>query len=176
MSVYPKGADVERDAVLSPDGRYRYLLTRWWGGMTDADRAMTFVMLNPSTADAAKDDPTIGRCVGFARSHGYVGIAVVNLFAYRATKPTDMWAARREGADIVGPDNHRVLAKTFALAADTRCPVVAAWGAGAPSDRAATVRAMAGDLLHYLTLNADGSPKHPLYIPSDTPLTPWSIS
>lgn len=175
MSVYPTGADVERDAVLSPDGRYRYLLTRWWGGMTADDRALTFVMLNPSTADAANDDPTIARCVGFARTHGYHGIAVVNLYAYRATKPTALWAARDEGIDIVGPNNDHVLREIFDLADATNCAVVGAWGAGAPSARADTVRTMAamhGVPLRHLGLNANGSPKHPLYVKGDTPLTP----
>ena len=136
-------------------------------------------MLNPSAADATVDDPTIVRCVGFARAHGYDGIAVVNLFAYRATKPTAMWAAESEGVDIVGSNNDRVLREIFDLADATNSPVVAAWGAGAPSARAATVRTMAalhGVPLHYLTLNADGSPKHPLYIRSDTPLTRWDTA
>src|SRR5437868_12651695 len=71
-------------AVISPCGKFRYRLTRQWG----EGAALPFVMLNPSTADAEQDDPTIRKCVGFAKRMGYDGIEVVNLYAYRATKPT----------------------------------------------------------------------------------------
>ena len=77
---------LERNAVISACGRYRYLLTRRVGPGT---RAVTFIMLNPSTADATRDDPTIRRCIGFARSWGIGGVDVVNLFAFRATEPRD---------------------------------------------------------------------------------------
>lgn len=81
--------DVQKAAYLSADGLYRFALHRWWG---DGIR-LGFVMLNPSTADAEIDDPTIRRCMGFARTLGFDGIRVVNLYAYRATKPADLWKA-----------------------------------------------------------------------------------
>lgn len=86
------------DAVISDDGLYRYLLERHWD---DTTSSCTFVMLNPSTADALVDDPTIRRCVGFAKSFGCGSLRVVNLYAYRATKPAELWTVD----DPVGPAN-----------------------------------------------------------------------
>ena len=171
MSVYPDGIDVARGAVLSDDGVYRYRLTRQWD---PGHTFLPFIMLNPSTADATDDDPTIRRCVGFARQHGFGGVAVLNLYAYRATKPADMWAAAKAGTDIVGPDTDRRLRNLFEWAGLGGTPVVAAWGAGAKSDRAVTVTAMGAGVLHHLGLTKAGHPRHPLYIPADTPQTPWS--
>jgi hypothetical protein len=171
--VYPPGADLITDATVSADGRYRYRLRRCWGPGT----LLPFVMLNPSTADARADDPTIRRCVGFARAHGFDGVTVVNLFAYRATKPADLWAAAADGVDIVGSGNDDLLLDVFDHAARRGTPVVAAWGAGAPAARAADVAAYAAtwsaDVLHHLGLTATGAPRHPLYVKADTPLTPW---
>lgn len=87
-----------RAAVVSPCTRYRYVLERQWRA---AAPAMTLVMLNPSTADASKDDPTITRCIGFALREAYGGIRVLNLFALRATDPGELAKA----ADPIGPDN-----------------------------------------------------------------------
>src|SRR5690349_21188818 len=87
---------MERLAVI--EGAYRYRLDRWW------DRALPpliYIMLNPSTADAERDDATIRVCMGRAKNEGCGGIVVVNLFAYRATKPEDM----KRAADPVGPNN-----------------------------------------------------------------------
>ena len=82
-------------ARLSDDRRYRYLLVRRWDNtLPDA----TFVMLNPSTADERDDDPTIRKCIGFAKRWGCGGIKVVNLYAFRATNPRDCFAA----ADPIG--------------------------------------------------------------------------
>ena len=82
-------------AVISQDGLYRYHLERRW---SDAP-FLTFVMLNPSTADAEIDDPTIRRCVGFSKREGAGGIAVVNLYAFRATSPADL----RQASAPYGP-------------------------------------------------------------------------
>src|SRR5262245_19133112 len=87
-----------KEALISPCGLYRYWLTRTWDNSL---RRVCWVMLNPSTADAEQDDPTIRRCVGFARSWGAGGIIVVNLFAFRASDPKALLRA----ADPVGPDN-----------------------------------------------------------------------
>jgi hypothetical protein len=86
------------DAVFSADGRYRYRLTRDLGGKT----TVTFIMLNPSTADANLDDPTIRRCKGFAKDWGYGRLIIVNLFAFRATDPRDMWKAHELGVNVIG--------------------------------------------------------------------------
>src|SRR3954471_10304152 len=105
-----------RGAHLSSDGVYRYTLSRLWD--TDpVSPEMVWVMLNPSTADAAVDDPTIRRCIGFARLWGYAGIRVVNLFALRAADPKALLAHQ----DPVGPDNDHwlraVTGERFTMAA-----------------------------------------------------------
>src|SRR5690606_19643797 len=121
-----------KGAVLSPDGRYRYQLWRTWDG---AKAALGWVMLNPSTADASDDDPTIRRCISRAKAEGYGGILVCNLYAYRTPSPAVMWDAERKGIDIVGPENDSYL-KAMWVDCDV---VVAAWGAGARPGRVAEV-------------------------------------
>lgn len=167
MSVYPPGVHIGYKAALSPDGAYRYVLVRRWG----AGQAMTFIMLNPSTADAEVDDPTIRRCVSFARIAGAGAIHVLNLYAYRATRPADLWKA----ADPIGPDNDRTLAAHARSCADQDRPIVAAWGALARADRVKTVLAMPGmDRLTALgPPTKTGAPRHPLYLPSTARLAPW---
>ena len=91
----------ERSAVLSDDGKYRYQLDRKWG---PGEVMLTFVMLNPSTADANEDDPTIRRCVNFAKRELFHGIRVLNLYAYRTPSPAQLWLAD----DPIGPEIGRV--------------------------------------------------------------------
>lgn len=151
----------EGAAVLSGCGRYRYLLTRRWAD----DPAVTFVMLNPSTADATTDDPTIRRCIGFAKSWGYGSLNVVNLFAFRATDPRDLLAA----TDPVGPRNDAFLHDYLPVS-------VAAWGAHklAVARARQVMQAFAGrPLLWCLGVTKDGHPRHPLYVRADAPLIPW---
>jgi hypothetical protein len=144
-------------ATFSRDRRYRYRLWRRW----DRTRPLVaFVMLNPSTADARHDDPTIRRCLGFARRWGYGGIEVVNLFAYRATNPT----ALRKVRDPVGRGNARHIQSALARAA----LVVLAWGADTQSSRhVSVVRA------HCLGLTRAGQPRHPLYLRRDVRPVPY---
>ncbi|MEC9374624.1 MAG: DUF1643 domain-containing protein, partial [Planctomycetota bacterium] len=94
---------MRRTALFDPTGRYRYRLTRRFPDAPADGPAACFVMLNPSTADAERDDPTIRRCIGFARGWGCATLDVVNLFAFRATRPADLRAAE----DPVGPCNQR---------------------------------------------------------------------
>ena len=76
--------EVERTAFISPCERYRHALGRHW----DNDKGFVlFIMLNPSTADAQQDDPTIRRCMDFAKRWGFGGIEACNLFDWRATDP-----------------------------------------------------------------------------------------
>lgn len=154
--------DIEKGAVLSECGMYRYLLTRRW----DDGPALGFVMLNPSVADASIDDPTIRKCMGFATRYGFSGIEVVNLFAYRATKPKDMLAAR----DPVGPDNDEHI--RMAVRATTN--IVCAWGPNAsrtprPRHVIALLKEM-GIAPKCLHITQDGSPGHPLMLSYDRPL------
>ena len=112
--------------------------------------------LNPSTADEVEDDPTLIRCMNFAKSWGYGGVCMTNLFAYRATDPNDMKAA----ADPVGASNNRWLTK---LAREAGI-VVAAWGNdGDYMDRASKIKNKIPDL-YCLKMNKSGEPAHPLYL------------
>ena len=142
--------------------QYRYSLWRIW----DRDLpTVMFIGLNPSTADGRLDDPTLVRCIGFARDWGYGGVYTANLFAFRATDPADMKAAKAP----IGRDNDRVIADLAALADR----VIAAWGNdGAWMDRAEAVRALVPEL-HYLKMNRSGQPAHPLYLPKGLKPKPW---
>lgn len=159
---------VHRGAVISDCGRYRYRLGRAWD---DNLPGATFVMLNPSTADADIDDPTIRRCLRYARSWGCGSLLVVNLFAWRATDPADLATA----ADPVGPGNDDFIAGAATAAARTGAPLVAAWGANATPERIAHVLALPGmDRLTALALTKSGQPRHPLYLRADLTPQPWS--
>jgi hypothetical protein len=157
---------VRKSAVLSLCQTYRYELRRSWAdGPT-----VGFIMLNPSTADANEDDPTIRRCISFAKSWGYAGLVVRNLYALRATDPTEL----KGHPDPVGPDNRMYLTEAAADAL-----TVCAWGANAdPVD----AQALVSDLIvwgvkpHHLGLTKAGFPKHPLYLRADTTPTPFSVA
>lgn len=156
--------EMVRTAEISPDGRYRYILGRRWASGPRA----TFIMLNPSTADAEQDDPTIRRCIGFARSWGMGALQVVNLYALRSTDPSALWRA----IDPIGPDNDNVL--TAAAIVHTDAPLVAAWGANAKPWRVANVIRLPGmERLQALGVTKDGHPRHPLYLPATSTLRPW---
>jgi len=161
--------EMKRGAVLSVDGTYRYQLTRRWG---DDEASVTWVMLNPSTADAEVDDPTIRRCVGFSRAWGFDALTVVNLFAYRATDPKALSLAD----EPVGAANYRHVR----AAIEDSNGVVCAWGANARKVRqflyTPDVRDLAARLdrpVFCLGTTKAGDPKHPLYIRADTPLTTY---
>lgn len=171
---------VRAGAVVSDCGRYRYCLTRRWvpgRDVTAETRPLVLVMLNPSTANATEDDPTIRKCMGFARRLGRGGIIVANLFAWRATKPADLWRAAAEGQDVVGPVNVHALVGAMRAAPD----VVFAWGAQPARHVAERVRQVvdiAHDLARYVRcwgVSADGSPRHPLMLPYTTPLVGWPV-
>lgn len=163
--------DVQKDAIVSTDGRYRYTLDRWWG---NGPRVL-FVMLNPSTADATVDDPTIRRCMGFARSWGYDGITVWNLYAFRATNPRELDSA--EDPIGIGHANEDHL---WAIVHDGRTDlIVAAWGAkpghGRYANRELAMQFAFHDYeVHCLGTTKDGHPRHPLYVRGDTWPILWS--
>lgn len=149
-------------AVISDCSNYRYVLEREKGS-----NPLVFLMLNPSTADASLDDPTIRRCRRFAFDNGYTGIVVVNLFAFRATKPKDLFSAN----DPVGPLNELYISEQT-IQKDVCC----AWGANAPTDRVQAVK----NVLAYSDANTlclgvtkNGSPRHPLYVKADQKLVKY---
>lgn len=106
------------DAILSECGFYRYTLTREWDSNL---LQVLFIMLNPSTADAKRDDQTIRKCTGFAQRWGYGGFSVVNLFALRSPDPSKL---KRSTVDPVGPDNDGWILNLHLAASVTVC----AWG------------------------------------------------
>ena len=153
-------------AVFSQDRRYRYLLRRRVG---DSSGRVLFIMLNPSRADETRNDPTIRRCIGFARSWGYGRLEVVNLFALMSTDPKALLKAD----DPIGPDNDAAIQAALKVA-DT---VVLAWGNHALDHkrRAAAVTDMARKAArpYCLGLTARGAPRHPLRLARTTPLEPF---
>lgn len=160
---------LKSDAVISPCGKYRYSLSRTWD---EELRPACFIMLNPSTADADKDDPTIRRCVGFAKSWGCGGIVVVNLFAWRATDPAYLVGLRL--AEASGPENERHIREAVIACK----PVVAAWGArGVQFKRDEAVlnliRSAGLPWPECLGVTKDQHPRHPLYVRADAALVPF---
>lgn len=159
---------VSATARVSDCGRYRYELTRIW----DREKGVVnWIMLNPSTADATADDPTIRRCIGFADGWGFGGIVVTNLFALRATDPRMLKASR----DPVGRENSKFIYSNAMDAKDGGL-IVGAWGQhGLYRGRAGEVRQTFLDHkipMMCLGLSKDGQPKHPLYIAGNTkPIT-----
>jgi hypothetical protein len=183
-------------ATFSGCGRYRYTLTRKLGMHPGRLEAVTgspregfapvlrggtalWVMLNPSTATADENDPTIRRVIGFARRDGFERLVVCNLFALRSTDPRALLAAE----DRSGPGNLGTL-REQARAADRVVVAWGAWGDRWPEAVAAAVAELRGDLpgvpsfvtaraLWCVGTTSSGQPKHPLYVAGDTPLTPW---
>lgn len=153
---------MDSGAVIDSTGTYRYSLYRKWA----EGQWMTFIMLNPSTADAAKDDPTIRRCIGFAQAWGYAGVQVVNLFAYRATKPNELLLC----VDPVGPDNVKHMAMAMGAAL-----VVAAWGNSPVAMHVSIRSALSGITLNCLGVTKSGNPRHPLYVRGDMSLQPYEV-
>lgn len=152
-------------ARFSPCRSYRYSLWRDGLGPSGMKRHAMFVGLNPSTADETNNDPTVRRCIAFARAWGYGALCMTNLFAFRATKPSDM----KRVDDPVGPDNDQALVEL----AQSAGIVVAAWGThGSWMGRDRAVRALISNW-HCLRLTRDGHPSHPLYLPGSLLPVPW---
>jgi hypothetical protein len=152
------------DAVFSVDRKYRYVLIRIW----DSDKPMVnFIGLNPSTADEIKDDPTMRRCCNFAKSWGYGGFYMTNLFAYKATKPEEL----KKAADPIGQDNDKWL-----LEIEKKVElVVFAWGVhGKFLNRDYQVINIISQG-HFIELSKDGVPKHPLYLKGDLKTKPYVL-
>jgi len=159
---WSRSLDGPSGAHVSVCGRYRTLLWRTFAMGADA-APLVFCMLNPSTADAVLDDPTIRRCLGFAQREGAGGIIVVNLLPWRATDPSDLNRAYQRGDDVFWERGNREdieLARSFG-------PFVLAWGSGIRpwmDGQARFIRRFAG---HALCLGKTklGEPRHPLMLP-----------
>lgn len=166
-------------AVLSADERHRYRLTRDLATLGTADTHVLWVMLNPSTADAETDDPTIRKCAGFARRWGLGALRVVNLWSYRATKPADLLAWDWKLDTTAVAENERWVRSE--LEDPSAALVVAAWGAhatrarrqGLPWVDVHDLAVSAGRSVHCLGLTGDGQPRHPLMLGYASPLVPY---
>lgn len=154
-------------ASISDCGQYRYSLWRSWD---ESKPKVLFVMLNGSTADAEQDDPTLRRCIGFAKTWGYGRLEVVNLFGYRTLSP----AILKKAHDPVGPDNDRYILNAI-KDADL---IVCAWGANGTYRKQdqyveRLIRNNTTKDLHYLELTMKRIPKHPLYLRGDLKPKVW---
>jgi hypothetical protein len=152
-------------ATFSPCGFYRFALWREW----DATRpTVVFCGLNPSTADATKDDPTIRRELGFARDWGFGRLVKVNAYGWRSTDPKAMLSAD----EPIGPGNLETVVRCASAAA----LFVAAWGNNIRERDAFALRTLlrqAGVTIHVLRLTGKGNPEHPLYLPRNLRPVTW---
>lgn len=158
---------MQTGATFDPTGCYRYLLWRSWEAQ---GLRIGFVMLNPSQADAVVNDPTIRRCIGFARSWGYGALEVMNLFAYRTAHPMEL----RHVADPVGAKNDRYLSG-LGQRVDQ---IILAWGNGGRlhgRDRDA-ISLLGARTVYCLGITKLGQPRHPLYIRREVLPFPFSNS
>jgi len=154
---------MHRWALLSPCGRYRWVLGRTW----DQTRPpLAVVALNPSTADGRQDDPTVRRLIGFSRSWGFGGLRLANLYALRTPHPSVLRAA----PEPVGASNDAWIAHVLQGAG--LC--LAAWGNDGLGARADAWHPRAS--WHVLGLTALGAPRHPLYVRADTRPQAWRPS
>jgi hypothetical protein len=190
-------------AVYSEDGLYRYRLMRdlrgepprsnhniatcaayevrqqalpFWDDQprpTLLARRLLWILLNPSTAGALATDPTLRKCMAYARLWGYGLVELVNVYAYRATDPSELVQARRGHRDVRGPVNQEVV---LAAAGDADL-IVGGWGTKAHDDDVAwvehLVQARVGKDIHAIALTKDGWPRHPLYVPNARVPSSW---
>lgn len=159
------GAD---KAAFSPCRNYRYGLFRRWG----SGPTVCWIMLNPSTADAFTEDNTSRQVINFSKRLGNIGgLVVVNLYSLRSTKPDALWTHK----DPIGPLGDQFIHEQ----AGGRTSVIVAWGEhGARNgrgDQVADQLAAAGVTLHCLGTVKNGQPRHPLYVPADTPFQPYRV-
>ena len=159
---------IEYGAIFDVNARYRYSLWRAWSAYHPR---IAFILLNPSTANEQIDDPTIRRCMGFARAWDFGSLEVVNLFAYRATDYRELIKV----SDPIGEENNY-----FLLHAVERCStVVLGWGNRGMllgRDRQVMSLLIGRNDVHCLGITKDGQPLHPLYVKSDTNLELFSMS
>lgn len=154
-------------AILSPCGTYRYVLTRHIPCVLRWVKPCLFVMLNPSIADASVNDPTIRRCIGFAKEWQCTSLTVVNLFAFRATSPADLVLA----PDPYGPDNNLHVCEQ--MEKHRLGLIVAAWGNHRLAENASTKSFFRLEPVKCLGTTQSGAPRHPLYVRANTQLIDW---
>lgn len=158
-----------RETLFSPDRKHRYTLYRRLHspGQTIMDRTVSFICLNPSTADEIEDDPTVRRAMGYAKSFGGSEFYMLNIFALRSTQPSFLYV----DPDPIGEEND----EHIKFVCDHSHLIICGWGNhGSLLGRGADVTMMLHSMeLYCLGQNSDGSPKHPLYLRKDLPLQPY---
>lgn len=190
MAVEARTKYTDSGAHISADGRYRYLLWREWRGTHEAThwswlggrdgagallgepKSCLFIMFNPSTADGTRDDPTIRRCVAFARSWNFERLEVVNLFAFRTSDPANLLELSHRD-DPVGPENRQWVERGLEDAG----LIVCAWGVhGSHLGQDETMLGWLGRRSCYaLGRSKHGHPRHPLYVKASTPLQLFDV-
>lgn len=167
-SVAPEPPDIRGSAEVTDGGQYRWRLKRWWGG----GLPVCWIMLNPSTADAKQNDPTLLRVIHFTRAWGYDALTVVNLYPFRSAHPRacrlwSNWESR--GPDYYARDRLQQNLCIVAEEAKRSQLAIAAWGAGAWDGDWVdeVVEEVQGGrspfpALHCLGKTAGGAPLHPL--------------
>lgn len=158
-----------RHAFLSEDRMYRYALYRSLDGLAWSDlfdaagrerRVVLFILLNPSVADEHLDDPTILKCMKYARAFGGDLLVVGNVFAYRETESRKLAGLAASGVDLVGPKNDEWLKTLSSVAVRTIC----GWGnQGLIQNRGEEVRKVLASDAQCFKTNSNGTPVHPLY-------------
>jgi len=188
MAKKDGGLFVRREATFSPCRRYRYTLTITWD---ETKPLAAFIGLNPSTADEVQDDPTIRRCRDFAQQWGCGGMVMLNLFAFRATNPEVMKAEEYPiehdyYANLLTGLVRPIVEHNENLPGSPNGPIVACWGTHGDSHKYHpnfghwVIRRFAWvyrgtPALQCLGQNADGTPKHPLYLKKTTQLQPLEV-
>ena len=154
--------------------RYRYTLTRAWDGGAGN---VIFICMNPSTATELEDDPTIKRCVNFAKDWGFHSYTLLNVMAYRSTDPSKLPAVEK----AIGPQNLTVIERHCSFGRNG-APVIIAWGNrrkgydaayDAVEDILRRHQRRGNITVSTLGTNKTGDPKHPLYLRKDTEVQPW---
>jgi len=154
---------LDTGAQFSPCEKYRFSLWRVWD---ESLPHVAFVGLNPSTADAKQDDPTIRRCYGFACSHGFGAFTMLNLWAFRATDPKNLPTSITNEEEIN--------ADTIARVSSGVSRVVAVWGSHPKAAiRRSAILPLVAEWWH-LGLTKGGEPRHPLYLPNTSQMQRWS--
>jgi hypothetical protein len=152
-------------AIFSPCERYRYTLERWWSPLLweHGGRYVNFLLLNPSTADAAQSDPTVTRCIHFARDWGFDGLLVTNIFALRSTDPKEL----KKAEDPVGPKNNQYILSVARKASLVVCGY-GNWGELYGRGRAVTQLLWDNGIdWKCLGVTKQAYPRHPLYVRRD---------
>lgn len=155
-------------AIISGCGKYRYLLKRALPNGSPFGKPCLFIMLNPSTADGNTDDATVRRCIYFAEREKASSLKIVNLYGYRATDPSEL----KKVTDPQGPENKKYLKQAIIENWIAGGFIIAAWGNHVDMSMIPSKFRALGFMC--LGINKNGSPKHPLYLPNNAPLMPWS--